>query len=66
MGKTAGVEVVYRGRKITMSSWREAGVQIFCKKMTASMFDIGFDFLFLFPVSSWAKKRCLGVCQCAG
>lgn len=30
------------------------------------MFDIGFDFLFLFPVSSWAKKRCLGVCQCAG
>lgn len=31
-------------------------VQIFYKEMKATVFDMGFDFPFLFPVSSWAKK----------
>lgn len=56
MEKTAGVEVVYRGRKNALKCWMER-LQIFHKKKTATVFDIDFTFLFShFPASSWATK----------
>lgn len=45
-----------KGRNNSNEKLDGSGGQIFYKKMKATMFDIGLDFLLFFRVSSWAEK----------